>query len=909
MIPPDPKPAEQVKAKRDGTPRAPRRGALTLEEAMTVAQQAVPGLRACTDVPRVVTADLEIVRGRGVVTALNRHTPCPTIRATRGTAAPSGASRRSVSPRVRPPGMPRSASPSDEPVAGPARIRIALLSAVIAGRVAVESGVLPPASVCVVSAAMRGMRGLTWLAKVGLTGRCESTAEDGTYRIEGLLPGSYVVSAGAEGYLVVQHQESEIQPWVRLEAGQVREGLTILLRVRGVPIRGVVRDVSGGVIAGALVIDDKGARAMTTDDGGFTLWAMSGRTVVLSASANGYTTVGRGARPPQGPVTFWLTPESVLRGQVVQGNSGAPIEGAAVHLHEDDVVDAETASDGSFEVRGLEPGNYQAFVRSRGVCGVAEPVALGLGETSDPVTINVRPCRTVTGRVVERPSGKPCAAAEIEVLDATEDVFRRALTDSAGAVTLSGVEPGAYQVRIGCPGHIQRAPEPWTVDESMQSDVVWSVETGRVVRGVVLDPHGSGAARAHVSIVGEWGHVAADADDSGQFTAVVQPGSATITPYHPRWKSDEPLAIDVAERQDPPKVVVKFSASHAGEVHGRVRPRSGVLPEGGVTVVARAIGNLAVSSARTDEEGRYSIAGLERIQHEIIAQQSSGVGPREDSGQFGDGVIADLNQHDSIEVNLAIELPDLARLAGRVEDDEGHAEIDALVTVRGKYTGYWRTVTDEQGRFEVQVPDQAGYSIDVTARSGATVKGDGAKPGDPVTLRLVASRQVCGVVGGGPGSSESIKVTTDRGGEQAFQAGSERWCLAHVPVGKRTITARSLRFGTVVAHVVVPPLGEVPEVILTFSGRGSLRGRVLDGAGHPRYKFKVWVFDNTGRLVGGNRFTDEDGNFTLDGVPNGEVSVVPMPPGPMPRSEQLVSLGTKVSVQQGQTVEVVLTVP
>lgn len=55
VIPPDLKPAEQVKPKRDGPPRTPRRGAVTLEEAMTAAQHAIPSLRACTDVPRVVT--------------------------------------------------------------------------------------------------------------------------------------------------------------------------------------------------------------------------------------------------------------------------------------------------------------------------------------------------------------------------------------------------------------------------------------------------------------------------------------------------------------------------------------------------------------------------------------------------------------------------------------------------------------------------------------------------------------------------------------------------------------------------------------------------------------------------------------------------------------------------------------
>ena len=57
--------------KRDEAPRAPRREAVTRAEASEAAQRAVPSLRTCTDVPRRVTADLDIVRGRGVVTALN----------------------------------------------------------------------------------------------------------------------------------------------------------------------------------------------------------------------------------------------------------------------------------------------------------------------------------------------------------------------------------------------------------------------------------------------------------------------------------------------------------------------------------------------------------------------------------------------------------------------------------------------------------------------------------------------------------------------------------------------------------------------------------------------------------------------------------------------------------------------
>ena len=57
--------------KRDAAPRAVRHAVVTQAEALEAAQRAVPSLRGCTGVPRHLTADLDIVRGRGVVTALN----------------------------------------------------------------------------------------------------------------------------------------------------------------------------------------------------------------------------------------------------------------------------------------------------------------------------------------------------------------------------------------------------------------------------------------------------------------------------------------------------------------------------------------------------------------------------------------------------------------------------------------------------------------------------------------------------------------------------------------------------------------------------------------------------------------------------------------------------------------------
>ena len=50
---------------------------MTPFEATAAAQRAVPELRDCEGIPATLTADLDIVRGRGVVQTLNLHVLAP----------------------------------------------------------------------------------------------------------------------------------------------------------------------------------------------------------------------------------------------------------------------------------------------------------------------------------------------------------------------------------------------------------------------------------------------------------------------------------------------------------------------------------------------------------------------------------------------------------------------------------------------------------------------------------------------------------------------------------------------------------------------------------------------------------------------------------------------------------------
>ena len=73
-------PATNTSAARagDGTAASrPPRPAVTSGEATAAARRAIAGLRRCEGVPPVLTADLDVVRGFGVVTGLNTRAPTP----------------------------------------------------------------------------------------------------------------------------------------------------------------------------------------------------------------------------------------------------------------------------------------------------------------------------------------------------------------------------------------------------------------------------------------------------------------------------------------------------------------------------------------------------------------------------------------------------------------------------------------------------------------------------------------------------------------------------------------------------------------------------------------------------------------------------------------------------------------
>ncbi|MBA3546004.1 MAG: hypothetical protein H0T76_05950 [Nannocystis sp.] len=69
----------KTQRRSSGPSPAPRREAVTSDEAEGVAKRGVDELRACTNIPGTIIAELDIAHGRATVVKLNRHAPSDAV--------------------------------------------------------------------------------------------------------------------------------------------------------------------------------------------------------------------------------------------------------------------------------------------------------------------------------------------------------------------------------------------------------------------------------------------------------------------------------------------------------------------------------------------------------------------------------------------------------------------------------------------------------------------------------------------------------------------------------------------------------------------------------------------------------------------------------------------------------------
>jgi large repetitive protein len=340
---------------------------------------------------------------------------------------------------------------ADLTLAAPAAIVGRLLGAAerpVAGRVTIAEadGIAPPVSIAPTLAADAGA--------------------DGRFRLDGVPPGSYVLSATAPGYGA---RRAEIVVGGRQRVADLGD----VALESGLIIRGHVREAAGTPVAEARVSafrdrsmgEDRG-EGRTSADGTFAVGGLRAGTYRLTVFAPGHAMVDREVEAGTDGVEFVLETAGSLTGAVVD-DRGQPVETFRVQARMPPPApsaaggrvmmgpprfESVSSPDGRFVVDDVAPGTYVVEISApeRATATVAS-VKVSPGAATDVGRVVLGAGGIVRGSVVDA-AGAPVPAAVVTVQGIGRTfafgptAAAEAVTDAGGTFEMRGVASGPIQV-------------------------------------------------------------------------------------------------------------------------------------------------------------------------------------------------------------------------------------------------------------------------------------------------------------------------------------------------------------------------------------------------------------------------------------------------------------------------------
>lgn len=443
-----------------------------------------------------------------------------------------------------------------------------------------------------------------------------TVADDGTYTIADLAPGTYTVVAEAPGDGPAE------QTSVTVTAGGTTSGVDLALSASPATVSGTVTDAdTGAPIAGATVSTDaaNGAEGpvTTADDGTFTLSGLPAGAIDVDVTppdtshlnASVTVTATAGATTT---TTVELDPAGTVSATVDAGDGTTPLAGVAVEVvgpspgSADDPEGAQqevTDASGDVSLTGLSSGDYDFQVVGS---DTHQPFVIGPNQRDAVLHVSV-PTGTVSGQV-EDAGGNPVADVPVSLADST-GLVATTQTDGTGAYSFTVTSAGAYDVvAAGTPvgllvaSGISVSLGQTTTVPALQAgtdSLTVSVQSGdNPVDGatVILSPHGPNDQPAAVTAsTGSAGTATIDNLAAGTYDLQVADGTdatdlQTVTVAS--GANSEPIAM-----------------AEAGSISGVVTDSTST-DVSGATVVATGARTGLVFSTTTAADGTYSMSDL-----------------------------------------------------------------------------------------------------------------------------------------------------------------------------------------------------------------------------------------------------------------------------------------------------------
>jgi len=578
-----------------------------------------------------------------------------------------------------------------------------------------------------------------------------------------------------------------------------------------------------------------------------------------------------------------------------------------------DVLQSTTAgADGKYSFRGLAPGRYEVRATTEdGAMGFATASLPAHGARVEAAIEIPTGNETLAGRVVHA-DGRPYRG--LVVISSTFGMaamflgggdVHPAYTDAEGRFKIGGLVPGKVSVSAIVPGVMRVMGPPATVPhegEYLLTIDGGGVDTkGRVISAADETPiegatvfGGGGDPETSFSIRS----TKSDADGRFSILLPVGRGGGMIVQaegYAPK---------NVNLRDDAPEEVTVTMVA-LGKIVGRVVTKENGTPVTGVTLFAqgsdRAGGMPGASSTVTDADGRYTLDNVTPGSISVHALGAGWVSVGYSGSQAGDASPYAVQVEPGETAELDLEVIPGAKASGRVTTSGGEPVAGAVVQASGEGgrndvflvllglgSSFGATVTDEEGRYEIDVlapgsnykitarapehPDVESETFTATAGKTVTIDLEMTAP-RWLTVRVVEAEGGGAIAGAavvlqqGSGTGMDIRNFLGGGGIRTDAKGVAR--VGPLREGELKLSVTAAGYVTKSSVEVQDAVGEAPTFTVELTRGLVIAGRVTLPADVPVQTARVTVRRDGGT---GQRWFHErptvsaDGSFRLDTI-------------------------------------------
>jgi large repetitive protein len=756
---------------------------------------------------------------------------------------------------------------------------------------------------------------------------------DGSFRLGGLEPGEYSLSATREGYA------SKRIPAVTVETEGPNEWPPVVL-VPASAIAGVVRNSRGEPVVGAQVFTfgEGASRDATTDaEGRFRLEGYgSERAVMLSVNADGYGALQRRVTPPAEDLALVLKTSGAIRGRVEDAATNRPVTeftasyteargggfgGMRILTGGRDNQRAFQSADGAFELSDVPAGRWTVSATAPGYRPAeVSGVEVGEGETKDGVVLSLKRGAAVSGRVLDprRGTGVPNASVSWSDGSGAGGMGAGAIarltgennavtTDADGRFRFERLPDGRLTLTAEHPDYLEVSRTIEVADEA-SADLTLSL--GGSITGTVVGRDGrSPVAGAQVALEGMgdtfgWGEDSSRADGSGNFSFEhLKAGRYRVSARSAAGSSPSKEVV-LAENQSLTGVLIEMA--------------SGALVRGTVTGLpaGRAAGVRVFASSRdyeesaiTGDQGTFVLrdvpAGILRLQASVSfpAMRSTSK-----TVEIAEG---------SSEVAVEIAFEGTSRLSGRITRGDrpvSNAFVSVAPDPPTATGGRGSDQADEDGRYSIEGLSDGGYRIQVSGqgvRHSRTLEVSGDTNGDIDVPAITLSGVVAESGSSEPleGASVQAESGTETGPYDIKRTVTDSrgfYSIENLDPGNYQLTARKEGYQLKTQPVTISESSV--ELNLSLARGAGLAVRAVDGlTGLPLRWLIVLAHSSSGAVAfSGGVSLDPEGKGEIPSLTPGQYALTLQAEGYARRSftVQIPSGPLAVTLTPGGRVEI-----